>query len=62
MNWCRQWRLEYGATLDIQTAWRLAQEWYGEDRRNPAWRRKSLDEIEALFAGLGLTSAFWGLR
>ena len=61
-NWCRQWKLGLGAVLDLNTAWRLAHAWYHEDRREPAWRRKTLEEIEALFAELGLTSPFWSLR
>lgn len=61
-NWCRQWKFEHGATLSLNTAWRLAYAWYGDDRRDHAWRRKNLEEIEVLFAELGLTSPFWNLR
>jgi hypothetical protein len=61
-NWCRQWKFEPGAILDLDTAWRLAHAWYVEDRREPSWRRKTLEEIEALFAELGLVSTFWNLR
>ena len=61
-NWCRQWKFEPGAVLDLPTAWQLAHAWYRADRREPSWRRKTLEEIEALFAELGLTSAFWNLR
>ena len=61
-NWCRQWKLEKGATLSIDTAWRLAHAWYADDRREHSWRRKTVEEIEALFAELELTSPFWNLR
>ena len=61
-TWCRQWRLDYGAALDLDTAWRLAYAWYADDRREPSWRRKTLEEIEALFAELELTAPFWNLR
>ncbi len=44
------------------TAWRLACAWYGDDRRSPDWRRRTVDESEALFAELGLTSDFWRLH
>jgi hypothetical protein len=60
--WCNQWKMERGAILSIEQGWRLAQAWYGSDRSKPAWRRKTLDETEALFSELGLTSAFWNLR
>jgi hypothetical protein len=61
-RWCQQWKMERGAVLSLEQGWRLAQAWYGPDRRDPAWRRKTVDEAEALFAELGLTSSFWNLR
>ncbi len=61
-RWCRTWRQERGGVMTIDQAWRLAQAWYAPDRRDPTWRRKTADEAEALFAELGLTSAFWSLR
>lgn len=60
--WCRTWRFERGAVLSLEQGWALAQAWYGEDRRQPEWRRRTVDEAEAVFAELGLTSAFWSLR
>jgi len=60
--WRHQWKLERGALLSVEQAWRLAQAWYGPDRRDVTWRRKTVDEIEALFEELGLTSPFWSLR
>jgi hypothetical protein len=61
-RWCEQWKLERGALLSLEQAWWLALAWYGFDRREPAWRRKNVEEIEALFKDLGLTSPFWNLR
>jgi hypothetical protein len=61
-RWCQQWKLGRGALLSVEQAWRLAQAWYGPDRRELAWRRKTLEETEALFKDLGLTSPFWDLR
>lgn len=61
-RWCRSWKLERGAVLTMEQAWRLAQAWYGPDRRHPGWRRKTVDEAEALFAELGFTSGFWNIR
>jgi len=61
-RWCRQWNLSRGALLNLDQGWRLAQAWYGPDRREPDWRRKTVDEAEALFDELGLTSPFWNLR
>ena len=61
-NWCRQWKLEQGATLSVE--------------RHGGWRKpgmvridgsqtgagKTLMMVEALFAELGLTAPFWDLR
>ena len=61
-RWCAQWNQPRGGTMTPGTAWRLAQAWYSPDRRQPEWRRKTLDEAEALFAELGLVDTFWRLR
>ena len=40
--------------------WRLADTWY-HDRAEPTWRRKTAEEAEAIFAGIGLSGDFWRL-
>jgi len=61
-RWCESWRLPRGGTMSVGTGWRLARAWYGGDRRDPQWRRRTIEEAEALFAELGLTGDFWRLR
>jgi hypothetical protein len=61
-RWRRTWKWERGAILTLDQTWRLAQAWYGPDRRDPAWRRFTVEEAEAILAGLGLTAPFWKLR
>ena len=61
-RWCRAWRMERGAAFSLETAWRLAVAWLGPDRRDPEWRRRTVEEAEALFEELGLTGTFWALR
>lgn len=61
-RWCATWRLPRGAVLSLEEGWSLARAWYGEDRRDPTWRRRTLEETEAVFSGLGLTSELWNLR
>ena len=61
-RWCAAWRQPLGALLTPQQAWRLAQAWYSQDRRDASWRRFALDETEALLRELGLTDPFWNLR
>jgi hypothetical protein len=61
-RWGRQWGLPRGAVITPEQAWQLADAYYGPDRRAPEWRRRNLEETEALFADLGLTGSFWNLR
>lgn len=61
-QWCTAWRMERGAVIPLEKGWELARVWYGEDRRRPEWRRRTLEEMEAVFAQLGFTSDFWRLR
>ena len=61
-TWLKDWHLPRGGILSLDQCWRLAQEWYGADRRDPNWRRKTIVEAETLFAELGLTSPFWALH
>ena len=61
-RWCGDWRLGPGAVIPMEKGWELARTWYDEDRRDPAWRRRTLEETEAVFAALGFTSEFWNLR
>lgn len=50
-----------GATMTPEQMWRLADAWY-RDRADPAWRRRTADEAETVFASIGLSSAFWQLK
>jgi len=61
-HWCKSWSLPRGASLSLDQTWRLARAWYSSDRRDPAWRRPTLDETESLLASIGLTGPFWNLR
>jgi hypothetical protein len=49
-----------GEFLAPEQMWRLADTWY-HDRDDPAWRRRTADEAEAVFAEIGLTGDFWRL-
>jgi len=55
------WNQPRGGTLTLDQTWKLAQAWYGEDRRDPKWRRKTLQEATALFEEIGMTGSFWQL-
>lgn len=50
-----------GAIISLEQQWRLAKSWY-TDRMELEWRRKTEQEIDALWQELGLTSLFWDLH
>jgi Alkylmercury lyase len=58
-KWCKDWRFERGAVLDLEKCWRLAQRWYGADRRDAGWRRFTPLESHNIFQQLGLVGDFW---
>jgi hypothetical protein len=60
-HWCAFRELPRGGTMTPEQCWQLAQAWYG-DKLSRDWRRKTLDEVEAVFDRVGLTGPFWRLR
>jgi hypothetical protein len=60
-RWCTFRGLSRGGTMSPDQCWRLAQAWYGE-KLSPEWRRKTLEEAQAMLANIGLTGPFWSLR
>ena len=60
-RWCAFRELPRGGTMSPEQCWRLAQAWYA-DKASPDWRRRTLEEAEAVLADVGLTGAFWSLR
>ncbi len=60
-RWCSRWRQPRGGILTLEQIGGLAQAWYAGDRRDPAWRRRTPEEVRALFDRLGLQGEFWEL-
>ena len=60
-SWCQARSLPIGGMLSLNQSAELAWIWF-HDRLDPTWRRKTLDEAEAIFAGLGLKGDFWRPR
>lgn len=61
-KWLRDWNMPRGAVFSLDTCNSLARAWYGPDRREPEWKRRTVDETQALLSELGLTSDFWRLK
>lgn len=55
------WGQKRGGTLSVEQCWELAKAWYGKDRRDEDWRRKTLDEAMGVFHSIGMTEEFWRL-
>jgi Alkylmercury lyase len=49
-----------GAVVDLETLWRMATVWY-RDRLRDDFRRRTAQEANEIFSGLGLTGPFWTL-
>jgi hypothetical protein len=59
-RWSQRRGLARGAMLSLDQLWGLARIWYA-DRMTADWRRRTPQEAEQVFAGLGLTGDFWRL-
>jgi hypothetical protein len=60
-RWCEAWAQPRGGTLTLEQGWKLANAWYGKDRRDADWRRKTPDEASAVFEEIGMIGPFWQL-
>ena len=56
--WCERHAFPKGAVMPMDQLWRFASEWYGSYVDQP-WRKRSADEVRAVFARHGLTGDFW---
>ena len=57
-EWCAARGTTPGPAVSMEQLWGLAAQWYGT-RLEPSARRPGPDEMRQIFAGLGLTGAFW---
>ena len=60
-RWCTFRGMPRGGSMSPRQCWQLARAWYA-DKVSPDWRRKTLEEAEAMLADIGLTDPFWSLR
>lgn len=56
--WCERHHLPRGAVMSLPDLWDFAQDWYGDYVKAP-WRKRSGEDVRALFAKHGLTGSFW---
>lgn len=56
--WCERHGLPRGHIMDLDALWRFASDWYGDCLRQP-WRKRSPEQVRALFDAHDLTGDFW---
>lgn len=57
-RWCQARRLPKRPLVSLEQVWGLAVAWYA-NRLTPEARRPTGEEIQQIFASLGLTGPFW---
>jgi hypothetical protein len=60
-RWCRERQIGRGALVSLESVWTLARSWYA-GRLDYAWRPRTPEAMERLFAEAGLTGDFWRVR
>ena len=60
-RWCGMRAQPRGGLLTAEQLWDLARTWYS-NRLDPGWRRRTVEEAQAVFERIGLTGPFWDLR
>jgi hypothetical protein len=56
--WCERHAMARGAVMGLDALWRFACDWYGAYLSEP-WRKRTPDQVRAVFARNGLTGPFW---
>lgn len=57
-KWLVSKKAERGAVLTIPQLWELSQRWY-QERLSPEYHGRTMEEAQAIFKEVGLTSKFW---
>ena len=60
-QWLVAQKAQRGAVLSISQLWELSQHWY-RDRLSPQYHGRTIEQVQEIFKGLGLTSEFWQAR
>ena len=59
-RWSEQRGTPRGAFLTLEQQWQLSRTWFA-GRLTPDFRRRTLDEAQAVFEAIGLTGPLWSL-
>ena len=56
--WLESKKVPRGAVLSVDQVWELSQRWY-HNRLSLDYHGRSMEQVQQIFAELGLTSEFW---
>jgi hypothetical protein len=59
-DWCRRHRIAKGSVQPLSRVWQFARVWYGR-HLDPAWKKWSADEAQAIFEQFGLIGPVWDI-
>jgi hypothetical protein len=57
-EWLASKHAERGAVLPVPQVWELSQRWY-HNRLAPEYHGRTIEQVQAIFQEVGLTSTFW---
>jgi hypothetical protein len=57
-EWLVSRKAEGGAVISLPQLWELSQRWY-HNRMSPEYHGRTVEQVQEIFSGLGLTSTFW---
>jgi hypothetical protein len=57
-EWLASKNAARGATFSIPQLWDLSQRWYN-NRMSPDYHGRTIEQAQAIFQDVGLTSEFW---
>jgi hypothetical protein len=57
-HWLEANHATRGAVFTIPRLWELSQHWY-QDRLSLEYHGRTMEQVQAIFKGVGLTSEFW---
>ncbi len=61
VEWSRRTGRPVGLIFEPARLWELARRWY-DDRLRLDWRRRTVEERQAILDAVGLTSADWRIQ
>jgi len=57
-EWLASNQARRGAVFSIPQLWDLSQRWY-QNRMSPDYHGRTMEQVQEIFKGAGLTSEFW---